>query len=67
MTHRLRMNLASLMFAALWICMMACTLPTPKIEQIGMLVLSSALAGLVWHWACSFWLGWRLFPRRRPT
>jgi hypothetical protein len=67
MTHRLRLNLSSLTFAALWVCMMTLTMPTLKIEQIGMLTLSGALAGLAWHWACSVWLRWRLFPRKRAS
>ena len=67
MTHRLRLNLASLTFAALWVCMMTLMLPALKIEKIGMLALSGALAGLVGHWACSLRLRWRLFPRKRPT
>ena len=67
MTHRSRLKLASLTFATLWVGLMTWTLSPLKIEQVGMLALSGALAGLISHWACGIWLRWRLFPRKRTT
>ena len=67
MTYRLRLKVASLTFAVLWSCLMVGMLSPLKLEQVGMLALSGALASLVWHWAFALWLRRRLFPRRRAT
>ena len=67
MTHRARLKFASLTFAVLWTCWMIWSLSPLQIEQVGMLAISGALAGLVWYWASAFWYRWRLFPRKRTT
>jgi hypothetical protein len=39
--------------------------------QVGMLLVSGALAGAAWYWAYGQWYRWyfagRIFPRRRTT
>jgi hypothetical protein len=69
MTHRLRLKLASLMFAVLWTLWMIWSLSPLHAGQIGLLAVSGVLAGLGWHWLYGSWYRWyfagRLVPRRR--
>lgn len=71
MTHRSRLKLASLSFAVLWTLWMIWALSPVHPAQIGMLIVSGALAGLVWHWFYGGWYRWylarRIFPRKHTT
>ena len=71
MTHRSRLKYASLTFAALWTLWMVWSLWPLHPAEIGMLIVSGALAGLAWHWLYGRWYRWyfasRLFPRKRAN
>jgi hypothetical protein len=55
MTHRSRLKFASLTFAALWTLWMIWCLSPLHPAQIGMLIVSGALAGLAWYWLYGWW------------
>ena len=69
MTHRSRLKLASLIFAAFWTIWMVWSLSPLHPVQIGLLAVSGALAGLGWYCLCGSWYRWhfagRILPRRR--
>ena len=71
MSHRMRLKLASLLFAVLWILVMIWSLSPLQKGQLGLLMASTALAGLVWYWLYGSWYRWyvarRVFPRKRTT
>ncbi len=71
MTHRARLRLASVMFAVLWTLWMIWSLSPMQPTQVGLLIISGALAGVAWYWAYGWWYRWffasRIFPRKRTT
>ena len=71
MTHRLRLKLASLMFASLWTAWMMWSSAPLQTAEIVIWLVCGALAGLGWHWLYGRWYRWhfarRLFPRKRTS
>jgi hypothetical protein len=71
MTHRLRLKLGSWTFAIIWTCGMLWHLSPIRPAEVGMLVVTGALAGVIWYWLYGAWYRWylcrRLLPDKRPT
>jgi hypothetical protein len=71
MTHRLRLKLASLMFATLWTAWMMWSSAPLEIAEFVIYPICGALAGFGWHWLYGRWYRWffarHVFPRKRTT
>ena len=69
MTHRLRLKLASIVFAVMWTGWMLWWSSPQRPAEVAIIVACGVLAGVAWHWLYGRWYRWHfarhLFPRKR--